>query len=332
MRRILQLVVPLATLSVAASPPMDRFEYAEPHMGTEFRLVFYATTARDAAEAASAAFHRVAYLDSLFSDYRADSEVARLAALSDADRVEVSDDLWAVLGQAQVWASRTDGAFDVTVGPLTRLWRWSARRGELPDRDRLDSARASVGFELLNVSADEPTISLARAGMSLDLGGLAKGFAADAALEVLEGLGIESVLVDAGGDIRLGAPPPGKEGWRVALPGGETLGVVERGRGHFRRSIQVRRGGRHSLLSRRGSSHGARRPQCTDGFGDRTGRDDRGRVVLGVDGVGREPRQNVACRARQRSRPRRWGRRPGRLPISLGRWSGPSPEQFDETS
>ncbi len=214
----------------AASQTLERFEFSEPHMGTEFRVVLYARAAAEAEAAAEAAFTVAGRLDSLFSDYRDDSEIAAIARQAGSGLwYPASDELRALLRPVLELAEKSGGAFDPTVGPLTRLWRWSSRRGELPDSARLAEARALVGYEGLEVSSEG--VRLARAGMSLDLGGVAKGYAADVMLSTITstcadvpgGRSCTVAMVDAGGDIRVGEAPPGASGWTVATPGGETL-------------------------------------------------------------------------------------------------------------
>jgi len=208
----------------AAQAPLVRSTFESVHMGTTFRIVAYAPEGTAVEAAAEAAFRYIARLDSLFSDYSTDSEISRLAEQAgSSDWAKVSPELWSVLVAARRWSELTDGAFDVTVGPLTRLWRWSSRRAELPMAERLMEARAAVDFRRLELDAGSRTIRLSRSGMSLDLGGIAKGFAADAALRVLADRGIDAAIVDAGGDLALGAAPPGETGWLVAIPGPDSL-------------------------------------------------------------------------------------------------------------
>jgi thiamine biosynthesis lipoprotein len=109
------------------------------------------------------------------------------------------------------------GAFDPTVGPLTTLWRQSRRSGALPTPAKLDAARAAVGAGAL-VLVDTPRgVRLTRPRMRLDLGGIGMGYAIDRALAILSEQGIDSALVDASGDVGASAPPPGEEGWRIAI-------------------------------------------------------------------------------------------------------------------
>lgn len=198
---------------------LDRYSFSRALMGTEFRLVLYAADSAVALEATERAFARIAELERLLSDYDPTSELSRLSsAAGTGEWVEVSHDLWAVLTAARDWSVRSGGAFDVTVGPLTRLWRRAARRGTVPDDAALEDARRSVGYELLEFDGERRAVRLAAPGMRLDAGGIGKGYAADAALALLRGRGLARALVDAGGDLLLGEPPPGEEGWRIELP------------------------------------------------------------------------------------------------------------------
>ena len=218
-------VVAAVVFAGACSAPEggSRFEFQEPHLGTAVRIVLYAGDPAAARAASTAAFAVVARVDSLLSDYRDDSEIAALASEAGSGTLRTpSPELAQVLDSARVWARRTGGAFDVTVGPVTRLWRWAMRREELPDSARLNTARALVGSDGIVVDSASGGLGLARAGMSLDFGGIAKGLAAAAALDTLRGRGIDVALVDAGGDLALGRAPPGTDGWRVEFPGGEV--------------------------------------------------------------------------------------------------------------
>jgi thiamine biosynthesis lipoprotein len=205
-----------ATFSGQASDAKQtRFEFSEPHMGTLFRIVLYAPDASAATQAARAAFDRIAALDDIMSDYRASSELMRLCQQADGPPVKVSDDLFRVLAAAQDVAKRSGGAFDVTVGPVVRLWRGARRSRRLPDPERLAQAVKLVGYEEIRLDPAAQTVQLLERGMLLDLGGIAKGYAADAALDVLRQYGITRALVAGGGDIAAGDPPPAQEGWRI---------------------------------------------------------------------------------------------------------------------
>jgi thiamine biosynthesis lipoprotein len=151
------------------------------------------------------------------SDYQATSELMRLCAKSGGLAVKVSDDLFAVLNRAQDVSSRSEGAFDVSVGPIVRLWRQARRTQRLPDPEKLAAARKLVGYRNIILDAEKHTVRLKLKGMRLDLGGIAKGYAADQALIELRRAGLPRSLVAAGGDIVVGDSPPGKKAWTIAI-------------------------------------------------------------------------------------------------------------------
>jgi thiamine biosynthesis lipoprotein len=151
------------------------------------------------------------------SDYAPASELNGVCRQAGGAPVAVSEDLFRVLARAQELAAATSGAFDVTCGPVVRLWRRARRTGELPDRARIAEALELVGRDKLRLDRKARSVALAKAGMQLDLGGIAKGYAADEALAMLGRFGVRSALVAAGGDIAAGDPPPGERGWRISI-------------------------------------------------------------------------------------------------------------------
>jgi FAD:protein FMN transferase len=196
---------------------LTRFEFSEPHMGTLCRIICYAADPGTAKQASKAAFARIANLDDIMSDYSPTSELTRLNQQSGGPSQKVSPDLFLVLSEAQQVSEMTDGAFDVTVGPVVKLWRRARRRRELPDPARLAQVLSAVGFRKLQLSAESQSVRLVEPGMALDLGGIAKGYAADEGLRVLRQSGLSRALVAAGGDIVVGGPPPGTEGWTIGV-------------------------------------------------------------------------------------------------------------------
>jgi thiamine biosynthesis lipoprotein len=197
-----------------------RFAFVEKQMGADFRIVLYAESEKVANEAATAAFAEVERLNSILSDYDPESELSRLSDTSGSERhFLLSDDLFAVLDASQKLSRQTAGAFDITIGPCVRLWRIARFRKTFPLPEKLAEARKAVGFRHLNISHTKQTAFLEVPNMVLDLGGIAKGYVAEKALMILGKRGIGSVLVDAGGDLVLGDPPPGRKGWRIEIGG-----------------------------------------------------------------------------------------------------------------
>jgi FAD:protein FMN transferase len=219
-RLILCLLIVFAGLhgvNALTPPALERYAFSEPHMGTLFKVVLYAPDETTAKKAATAAFARVAELNRIMSDYLPDSELMRLCKQAGGPPMEVSRELFDILQQAEKFSEMTGGAFDVTVGPVVRLWRRARRSGQLPAAEELKKALALVDFHKIRLDANGRRVQLLLAGMLIDLGSIAKGYAADAALAVLRRQGLTRALVAAGGDIAVGDAPPDAPGWKVGI-------------------------------------------------------------------------------------------------------------------
>jgi thiamine biosynthesis lipoprotein len=205
------------------------FEAVEAHMGTLMRITLYARDSAEAASAFQAAFARIAGLDATLSDYLPESELNQVTQRAVGHPVKVSRDLAAVLLKAEQFSRETNGAFDVTVGPVTHLWRAARKRHAVPSQAEMESAKARTGFSKLHIDIAAQTVEIDEPGMELDVGGIAKGYAADQALAVLAGRGVKSALVAASGDLAFSGPPPGKSGWRIQIdPVGQVEGPLTR--------------------------------------------------------------------------------------------------------
>ena len=220
------LALLLVTVALAADLPLERYESAEPAMGTLARITLYAPNPESAREAFKAAFARIHELDEALSDYKPESELNRLCRQPPGKPVPLSADLFLVLDHAQRLAEQTGGAFDVTLGPLIRLWRQARKDRRFPDDGEIVAAQRRTGYRHLTLDARARTATLAIAGMQLDLGGIAKGYAADSALQVLRGLGVTRALVALSGDLALGDPPPGQQGWRIGIGAASNVRVL----------------------------------------------------------------------------------------------------------
>ena len=212
------LLLAVFLLATSADEKVERYSQGGVHMGVEFEVVLYAPSEAAAKKAMTAAFARVAELDKRLSDYDPESELSRLSTASPAAApVKVSEDLWAVLSVSQKLSENSEGKFDITVGPLTKLWRRARRQKELPTKEQIAQAIESVGYKHLVLDEKNHTAKLLKPNMRLDAGGIAKGYAAEEALVKIRELGITRALVRASGDIAAGDPPPGEKGWKIGL-------------------------------------------------------------------------------------------------------------------
>ena len=153
-------------------PSFGSSSKSELHMGVEFEIVLYAADVQAAEAAIAKGFARIAALDQVMSDYDPLSELSKLGELAAAKPTSLSDELWQVLQHSQELSSQSGGAFDVTIGPLSKLWRRARRQNELPGADRLAEARASVGFKFLKLDSPHHTAQFLRPNMRLDLAAL----------------------------------------------------------------------------------------------------------------------------------------------------------------
>lgn len=217
----LLLAFVLAWTASPTASELQRFEAVESHMGTLVRITVYAADIDAARVAIRAGFDRIGALDDILSDYKSHSELSRLTSTAVDRPVQVSADLLAVLRASQELAEATDGAFDVTQGPVVRLWREARTTGQAPAPSALTEAAARSGFRKLVLDADARTVRLTVPGMALDVGAIGKGYAASEALAAIASCGIRSALVAVSGDLAFSDAPPGRKGWRIGV---HTLG------------------------------------------------------------------------------------------------------------
>ncbi len=219
-----------ATLAASTAQAANwvHLEKVEPHMGTQVAISLYASDEAVANRGLAEAFARIAALDRMMSDYREDSELSQLGRSAPSssgqptNAVRVSPEILEILVAADAISRASAGAFDVSVGPLSRLWRRARRRHELPHEEQIQQALGSVGYQYIDIDRAQQTVTLRRPNLRLDFGGIAKGYASDQALAVLKQHGIDRASVNAGGGLSLGERPPGQEGWKVAISqGGE---------------------------------------------------------------------------------------------------------------
>lgn len=200
--------------------------HTQPSMGTLFRVVAWVRDEAAGYRAIHDAFARAADLDEKLSDYKPESELSRLMREGSAKPFLASSDLFRVVEQSLRLSEETHGLFDISIGPLSQLWRRSRKTGRLPGADVLQEARERVDYRNIRLGHGARSIWLAKSGMRLDLGGIAKGYAADAMRNVLADAGIPAAMVVAGGEVAAGTAPPGTEGWLVELdPGDEFPGA-----------------------------------------------------------------------------------------------------------
>lgn len=207
----------MVSLGLTGLAPV-RFEYSQTHMGVSVDITLYAESQQKAEAAAGAAFQRFADLDGIMSDYQKDSELNRLANSPLNTPVKLSPDLYVVLTRSLELARLSGGAFDITAGPIIRRWRKVRDDGVLPWPSEIKELKRQIGWQSIVLDPKKHTATLTKR-LKLDLGGIAKGYACDAAIAVLKKQGVTSALVEAGGDISISNPPPDKKHWTISVRG-----------------------------------------------------------------------------------------------------------------
>ena len=189
-------------------------------MGTEFTLFLYSHREIDADAEADEVFEEIDRLDQLLSNYRETSELSRINAHAAEQTITTDPEVIRFLQDSLHWSAASDGAFDITVGKLMKVWGFYRHQGRVPAADEMIKLRASTGWQKLQIDPDARTVDFTDPGVELDPGGIGKGFAVDAAIRILRADGVASAMLSAGSSTvyALGAPPQ-KSGWPVVIAG-----------------------------------------------------------------------------------------------------------------
>jgi len=209
----------LSKVNMSQTRSHELFVQSRNAMGTIFTIYLYARDGIEAEAALEAAFEEIERVEEAFSNYRASSELSRINRLAAQQAVTTDPEMFALLETAQAHGRRSDGAFDVTVGPLMRAWGFFRGEGRYPTNEELRRARQIVGQDKMQLESARRTVRFAVTGVELDLGAIGKGYAVDRVVKVLSESGVEAALVDAGSSTLYAMnAPPGKNGWTVRVP------------------------------------------------------------------------------------------------------------------
>ena len=213
-----ELLLLIGLLFPVTAPAQTRITTTRPAMGTPWHITCYATDTLLAHRAIDSAFARIEVVEQSMSEYRPDSEIRTVSQLPSRQFHLISSDLYRVLAFSRELYQHSEGAFDVTIGQLTKQWRRAIRQQLFPTDpgQGAGSQVRGIPYRLHPVRG----LRLAHDSLHLDLGGVAKGYGLDAAGDVLRSFGIDAYLIDGGGDLLLGDAPPNRAGWTIALPDG----------------------------------------------------------------------------------------------------------------
>ncbi|WP_336366886.1 FAD:protein FMN transferase [Marinobacter sp. C2H3] len=201
-------------------PEKEIWEISGGIFGTTYHISVVMADDQDRLKALSEGIEKAMHdVDMAMSTYKPDSELSRFNSLADQTQwVPVSDALYTVLDKSLEVSRLTNGAFDITVGPLVNLWGFGpeARPEQVPDPNELAQRLAEVGYEKLHLRADPPAVR-ADSKLYLDLSAIAKGFGVDTVARYLEKEGIQDYLVEIGGEVRVHGNKPGGDAWHLAV-------------------------------------------------------------------------------------------------------------------
>jgi FAD:protein FMN transferase len=165
-----------------------------------------------------AALDEIDRVDRLMSNYKRESPLSRLNREAADAPVAAEPELLDFLAECLRWGRESDGAFDVTVGPLMKAWGFFRDDGRVPPEDELRRVQQAVGYRHVVLDREAGTVRFDRPGVELDLGGIAKGYAVDRVVDLLRRRGVASALVNLGGSSVYGlGSPPGKESWEIGI-------------------------------------------------------------------------------------------------------------------
>jgi len=211
---LLLILFPLI-LSPHPAQSSTPFKYHQVSMGTMVEITLMGENEEETGKAAMQAFLEIKRIEQLMSPKIESGDVFRINQSAGVAGVSVSPDTMKVIRKAKEISALSEGSFDITVAPLTQIWRTAREKRVLPSAEEVKKRLELVNFEEIMITS-ESRIFLKKKGMAIDLGGIAKGYAVDRAFEILQSLGHKNLIVNAGGDLRVG-------GKRVNHPW--TLGI-----------------------------------------------------------------------------------------------------------
>ena len=204
------------TVTSASTLKLERSAAA---MGTEYTIVAYGTDLGQMQTATAQAFDEVHRIDEMISNYIPTSELSRVNQEAAQHPVQVSQEFFDLLATCNEYSRESEGSFDITVGPLMKVWGFYKGTGHLPHRAEVRAVLDEIGYQSLELDRANRTVRFRKAGMSLDPGGVGKGYAVDRMVAILRAEGISSALVSGGGSsiYGIGVPPNEPRGWYIRV-------------------------------------------------------------------------------------------------------------------
>src|SRR5579872_7030854 len=222
-----QIVLVLFLLAASAlgvgaasdGPELLRLDKSADAMGSTYSVELYGTDRVEMEAAADAALDEARRLDDLLSNYKPQSEWSQVNQHAAEKPMRISPELFQLLSACLGYSRESEGAFDISVGPLMKVWGFYKGTGHLPHRAEVAAAMTKVGYRHIQLDAASHSVRFDRPGVEIDPGGIGKGYAVDRMVDVLRQNGIATALVAGSGSsiYGLGAPPDQPQGWPVEI-------------------------------------------------------------------------------------------------------------------
>jgi FAD:protein FMN transferase len=197
---------------------LNRFDDSRVSMACTYSIIAYGREGQDMKRILSLALDEVDRIDRLMSHYKKDSPLSEINRESSKRPVTVVPELFDFLSECLRYSRESDGAFDITVGPLMKAWGFFRDEGRMPSDSELSNARSSTGYSHIILDQTEKIVRFDQPGVELDLGGIAKGYAVDRVVKLLKAHGVDRALVSAGGSTIYGlGSPPDSSGWEIEI-------------------------------------------------------------------------------------------------------------------
>jgi thiamine biosynthesis lipoprotein len=191
-------------------------------MGSAFNLIIVSADSNKANHLARKSYELVDSLNHIFSNYDSSSELSKINASAGLLPYKMSRAMLDLVQKSQYAYIQSKGAYDISIGPLSSLWRKARKAKLFPEASTVLATKKLVGFAQIKINKRLGTIFLPNANMQLDFGGIAKGYIAQWVINFLKANGIQQALVDAGGDIVMSGPPLNQKGWLIGVNLPET--------------------------------------------------------------------------------------------------------------
>ena len=204
-----------------------KYSFEAAKMGSPFSITIYTIDSANAAPVAASAFTLADSINTVLSDYIDSSEINHLSASSGkGEYIQVSSILYQIIQTAQQASVLSNGAFDISTAPIVQLWRKARVTKIFPDKDSITAALKKTGYQYIHPDSVHQSIWLEKPGMQLDVGGIGKGFTAQAVLDFISAKGFNSVMVNAGGNIAVSQSPAHQKGWLIGISEPEQTTVL----------------------------------------------------------------------------------------------------------